>query len=106
MIVLHPVDAAREALRTLVVLYARGLREPMYFFPKSAWAYLGDGENAARARSAWQASDRNQFAESADPAYRLALRGLPDPMDEGWDAFDASARAVFEPLLAHCERVH
>lgn len=104
-IVLHPVGAAREALRTLVALYARGLREPLYFFPKSAWAYLGEGENAARARSAWQASDRNPFAESADPAYRLALRGLPDPMGEGWDAFDACARAVFEPLLAHCERV-
>lgn len=100
-LVLQPVAAPRDALRVLVELYAHGLREPLYFFPKAAWAYLGDGESAARARSAWLASERNRFAESADPAYRLALRGLPDPMGEGWAAFDACARAVFEPLLAH-----
>ncbi len=104
-VVLHPVDAAHETLRALVALYARGLREPLYFFPKSAWAYMKNGESAAKARSAWQASDRNPFGESSDAAYRLALRALPDPMGEGWDAFDACARAVFTPLLAHYEEV-
>jgi hypothetical protein len=38
-----------------------------------------------------------------DPAYRLALRALPDPMGEGWAAFEACAKAVFEPLRAHIE---
>lgn len=103
--VLHPVDAAREVLGALIALYDRGLREPLYFFPKSAWAYLCDGESPARARAAWQANDRNPFGESADPAYRLALRGLRDPMGDGWDAFETCAKAVFAPLLAHAEEM-
>jgi len=35
--------------------------------------------------------------EKDHASYRLALRGVADPLDE---RFDASARAVFEPLLA------
>ncbi len=102
-VVLKAVDVAHETLRTLVALYARGLREPLYFFPKTAWAYMKSGESVHKAASTWQASPRHPFAESADPAYGLALRALPDPMGEGWDAFDACARAVFGPLLAHYE---
>ncbi|MCB2022479.1 MAG: exodeoxyribonuclease V subunit gamma, partial [Burkholderiaceae bacterium] len=102
-VVLDPCATARETLHELVSLYARGLREPLYFFPKTAWAYMEGGESFAKAQSTWQVSDRHPFGESADPAYRLALRALPDPMGEGWDDFAACARAVFAPLRAHIE---
>jgi exodeoxyribonuclease V gamma subunit len=102
-VVLDRCATARETLHALVSLYARGLQEPLYFFPKTAWAYMENGESIAKAVSTWQVSNRHPFGESADPAYRLALRGLPDPMGEGWDDFEACARAVFAPLRAHIE---
>ncbi len=103
-VVLDPCAAARETLHELVSLYARGLQEPLYFFPKTAWAYMESGESIAKALSTWQVSDRHPFGESADPAYRLALRALPDPMGDGWAAFEACARTMFVPLLGHIER--
>ena len=40
------------------------------------------------------------FGEDADAAYRLALRGLADPIDTpvGFAEFRACAHAVFDPL--------
>ena len=39
---------------------------------------------------------RPEFGESADPAYRLALRGVQDALDE---TFFTLADRVFGPLL-------
>ena len=75
----------------------RGLRAPLHFFPKSAWEYVTNGENHSAARAKWSGG---RFPESGDAAYRLALRGHADPLD---DEFDECARAVFEPLLACIE---
>jgi exodeoxyribonuclease V gamma subunit len=102
-VVLGPCATARETLQALVSLYARGLQAPLYFFPKTAWAYMESGGSISKALATWQVSDRHPFGESADPAYRLALRALPDPMGEGWDAFEDCARTVFAPLLEHIE---
>jgi exodeoxyribonuclease V gamma subunit len=83
---------ARERLGVLLQLYRRGLREPLPFFPKSAWTLLNSGEY--RARTKWEGSP--DFAgESQDPAYRLAFRGLGDPL--GGD-FEELANAVFGSL--------
>jgi exodeoxyribonuclease V gamma subunit len=103
-LVLHGCTDAPAVLARLIALYARGLGEPLYFFPKSAWKYLNSGDSVSAAASAWRATPRHPFGEEADPANRLALRGRPDPMGAGFDAFHACAHAVFDPLLASLEQ--
>ena len=93
-------DAAAQ-LQTLVGLYARGLREPLAFFPKAAWAWLESDRNAGKAAAVFRPGGYSEFAEGADAGYRLALRGRPDPFEGAALAeFDANASAVFEPLRA------
>ena len=98
-------DDPRGALETLVRLYAKGLREPLAFFPRAAWAWLeGDQAGPAKAIAAFRPGGFNEFAEGNDPGYRLALRGRPDPFSTGVvDEFYANARAVLEPLKACLE---
>lgn len=92
--------AARAELETLLRLYRQGLCAPLHFFPKSAWAFLVEGESAARAQAKWSGGRQPAFGESADPAYRLALRGEEGVPDE---RFYSLARTVVQPLLAHIE---
>ena len=99
---LHAVapDRARQLLADLLALYRQGLIAPLHFFPKSAWAYIFNDESAAKARLKWSGGQRAEFGEAQNPAYRLALRGLGDPLD---DAFFDIARRVFGPLRAQLE---
>lgn len=99
-LVLPRCEDARAQLARLLELHARGLVEPLPFHPKSAWAYMAGHQSAAKARAKWQASARHPHGEEADPAWRLALRGRPDPMGEGFAAFAECATAVYGPLLA------
>jgi len=100
----RPVDAPMAMLQTLLALYAQGQREPLYFFPKTAWAYHWHGQNLGQARAAWRATARRPFAEQADPAHRLLLRGQPDPLEDvGLVRFRACADAVLLPLLQHLD---
>ena len=92
--------AARAELETLLRLYRQGLCAPLHFFPKSAWAFMGGGESVARAQAKWTGGRQPAFGESADPAYRLALRGEQGVPD---DRFFSLARTVLQPLLAHIE---
>ncbi|HMA31456.1 MAG TPA: exodeoxyribonuclease V subunit gamma [Casimicrobiaceae bacterium] len=94
--VLPPIDDARERLDGLLGLYREGLRRPLHFFPKSAWKYVSEGGNLSRAAGAWHTTRFNEHGEDRDPAYRLALRGVEDPLD---DEFTECAKAVFRPLL-------
>ena len=92
-------DAVADApavLADLLRLYARGLREPVHFFPKSAWAYMVSDCSIARAQARWRSSPRTPHAEENDPAYSLALRGVADPLDGD---FHTCALRVFGPLL-------
>ena len=102
---INECDAPRQALETLVRLYARGLREPLAFFPRSAWEWFqGDRQGPGKAIAAFRPGGFNEFAEGADAGIRLALRGRPDPFaPEVVEAFYANARAVFEPLAACLE---
>ena len=95
----RPCDDPLAVLQTLVRLYAEGSVAPLYFFPRTAWAWLRPGGSLAQASQAWTVSPRRPFAEQGDAAHRLALRGLPDPLGEGRPGFEANARAVIEPLL-------
>lgn len=87
-------------LQTLVQLYRRGLCEPLAFFPKTAWAYVDGNDRLSAALQAWQVSPHRPHAEGADAAYRLALRGRPDPLGDGLAEFRACAHAVYDPLRA------
>jgi len=82
-------------LQDLVSLYRRGLREPLMFFPKSAWSYVSNGESSYTAGQVWYPTKDRPFAEGADPAYRLALRGLGDALS---GEFGELAVRVFEPV--------
>jgi len=95
-------DEPRAVLESLVRRYAQGLREPLAFFPRSAWAWMeGDRDGPAKAVAVFRPGGFNEFAEGDDAGIRLALRGRPDPFaPEVVEAFYDNARAVFEPLRA------
>ena len=93
---LPPIDGAQQQLEVLLRLYRDGLHRPLHFFPKSAWAYLT--ESPSQAAGAWRSTSFRPYGEDRDPAYRLALRGVDQPLD---DEFVACARQVFAPLIAH-----
>ena len=93
---LPPVNDARARLEELVGFYAEGLRSPLHFYPRSAWAYVQGGHNLAKAKAQWEPASPKAYGEGEDPYYRLALRGADDPLDA---AFMRSAAAVFGPLM-------
>ena len=106
----RPVADPFAALRDLIDLYAAGLRLPLPFFPDSSYEFakrtLGDGDHSPSkivefARAKWLGND---FApgEADDPWIQLCFRGAVDPLDLRWQEI---ALRVFEPLLAHREKV-
>jgi exodeoxyribonuclease V gamma subunit len=101
---LRPCPEPRAVLATLVGLYARGLREPLAFFPESSWALVDQGLDVARAAQVFRPLANlpsAAWAEGNDAGVRLALRGRPDPFGPAGSAeLVACARAVFGPLRA------
>ena len=55
-----------------------------------------NGHNPRKAVDKWTGGMRPEFGESADPAYRLALRGVEEALDE---TFFTLADRVLAPLL-------
>ena len=94
-----PADP-RGLLRSLMKIYRDGLIAPVHFFPKAAWAYKENKDSLSKGRSKWTASHHSGHGEETDAAYRLALRGLGDPLDE---PFKTLADAVFGPLVAQLQ---
>jgi exodeoxyribonuclease V gamma subunit len=101
-VVLRPVDEPRALLEDLLALYWEGLRRPLPFFPRSAYAACdakGDPLDAARKR--WDPPGTDFVdalpGESEDPYNALAFRGH-DPIDA---EFLATARRVLVPLREH-----
>jgi exodeoxyribonuclease V gamma subunit len=93
----RPQDPA-ALLADLLRIYRRGLREPVRFFPRSAWAYVDGGESLSKAHQVWQVTRDRPFGEGADAACRLALRGRADVLN---GEFMELAVAVFGPLRDH-----
>lgn len=81
-----PPEAAREVLRRLVALRARGMREPLPFGPYSGWAFFnaaGDYDRGVQeAAKKWRGGSRGGFAEGDGDAFRLALRGRDPFVDD------------------------
>ncbi len=86
-----------QLLQDLVRLYRRGLCEPLEFFPKTAWTYVQSNGSLSAASKVWTPSKGRPFAEGADPAYRLALRGRGDALG---GEFAQLAWRVFGPVAA------
>jgi exodeoxyribonuclease V gamma subunit len=87
-------------LRSLLLLYRRGLCEPVHFFPKSAWAYIRGGRDLKDAHATWHATHANGHGEDEQEAYRLALRGIANPLDAD---FEVTADTVFGAAVAHLD---
>jgi len=94
---LQPRSDARERLAELLQLYRRGLREPLPFFPKAAWAFVANDESMGHAQRAWRVTQRTPHAEGSDVAYQLAFRGIADPLNDS--DFHDLARIVFGPVV-------
>lgn len=91
-------EDALARLEDLLRLYRQGLREPLHFYPKTAWAWINKAASWSAARSVWTVTRQYPRGEAGEPAHRLALRGLAEPLDE---AFAHCATAVLGPLKAH-----
>jgi exodeoxyribonuclease V gamma subunit len=100
----------RKIVETLLDLYREGLTKPIHFFPETSLAYVQKSQNEKNtrqkaltgARLKWLGSGYEQsFAESDDLYYQRCF-GNTDPIDE---EFEAIAKQVYEPLLAHLENV-
>ena len=104
---LRPTVNAREILNQLLNYYWEGLREPIPFFPQSAYVFAerrrqgkNDEEALNAARRTWE-GDRHSRPEAEDPYYDLNW-GKADALDE---RFKELAVAVFGPLLEHEEKL-
>lgn len=98
---LEPVAAPLLPLGQLAALYRIGLRTPLPFYPRSAWAQVSKGP--VEARNAWLGHQYAQ-GEAEDEYLRAALRGTVDANDPGQvlgPAFVHLAQTVFAPLRAH-----
>lgn len=73
------VPAARAALRALLQLRQRGLREPLRFAPYTGWVLYNAPAEKQRSEGwkQWHGSDRT-WGESSSDAWQLLLRGA-DP---------------------------
>jgi exodeoxyribonuclease V gamma subunit len=73
------VSAARAALRALLQLRQRGLREPLRFAPYTGWVLYSTAGEKQRSEGwkQWHGSDRS-WGESGSDAWQLLLRGA-DP---------------------------
>jgi len=105
---LRPVADPAEQLSTLIRLYAQGQREPLPLPAWATWAFVQklrenkpEAACLTAARNAWRGTPSPPIrGEADDPAWRLALRGAPEPIDA---AFAAIATAVFAPILDHLD---
>jgi exodeoxyribonuclease V gamma subunit len=95
-------DDARAALHALLRLRAEGLDEPLPWAPYSGWAWFESRDDAQRARKAararWQGGNGG-WAEGADHALQLVLRGR-DLFAEPrlWQRFEHASRTIFVAL--------
>ena len=86
-------EAAREHLARLLALYRQGLREPLRFAPRTAWALVRNRKNW---RGQWEGTMHSR-GEGEDNAYRLVARGI-EFLDED---FQSNARIILGPLLEY-----
>jgi exodeoxyribonuclease V gamma subunit len=101
--VLAPDSSAEalELLGTLVSLFERGQREPLRFFPRSAWAFaktLPDGQGAAskKADAAWNGYGETP-GERQNEAISICFGEDPDPLGAEFRELSGN---ILSPLLS------
>ena len=92
-------EQARALLLDLLELRAAGLRRPLPFFPRAAWAFTGSGRNSPEERALAQwTGNYTQGGEASDPAFEFCFGGVePHPLNE---EFRELARRICGPLRA------
>ncbi|MFM2406032.1 MAG: RecBCD enzyme subunit [Pseudomonadota bacterium] len=95
-----PPEQARAHLATWVLLYAQGLRAPVPWLPRSAWAWAQPPRQFSRARAVW-CGRTGITGERDDPWNALVWRGLPDPCTEDTLTFETLSARLLDPLLDH-----
>lgn len=99
-----PTEKSRQYLENILHLYWQGLTEPLYFFPKTSYAFaqgIAKGKNRTAAlRSAmdvWEGDDYNKMGEKRDPYNVLCHKNidLENPL------FSGQAEKFFLPALKH-----
>ena len=100
----------RKMMDALLNLYLQGLTEPLRFFPETSLVYVQQAQKEkntrekalAGAKYRWDGGGyKNNPAENNDLYYQRCFENM-DPIDE---TFEEVARQVYEPLLAHLEKV-
>ncbi len=99
-----PARPAEELLRELLEIYWSGLREPLPFFPESAFAFMTSKKMdiEGRLRDAllkWRGDGFRTPGENEDAACRLCF-GESEPLG---DEFQRLAEAALGPMIA-CEK--
>src|SRR5205085_11212347 len=79
VLVLKPVDDAREQLDALLELYWKGQHAPLHFLPRTACAYAEAGGVTYQVTQTWTGG-YDRAGECDDPYYALAFRNT-DPLD-------------------------
>ncbi|MEL1263428.1 exodeoxyribonuclease V subunit gamma [Pseudoxanthomonas putridarboris] len=104
----HVIDAldeaqAREALRQLLALYAKGQREPLPFAPYTGWDIWNAEPEKRRAAGwkRWHGDGNGGWAEGDGEAIRLALRGRdPFASDADYRALERTSLLIYD-LVRH-----
>jgi exodeoxyribonuclease V gamma subunit len=98
-----PIKNARKLLTDLLVLYWRGLSEPLRFFPRTSWTFaetIAQGKEETKACFAagqiWRGNEREGKGEQEDSYIKLAFRNVSDVLDEDWKQ---TSLRVLSPLL-------
>jgi exodeoxyribonuclease V gamma subunit len=96
-----PAAEARRHLAALVDLYRQSRGDGGCLLPDTGWVWVRSDGKLGRARGVWQPGPKNPHAEDLDGAWRLLLRGRPDPVDSG--EFVPWAEAAFGPAWKAAE---
>ncbi|MEI6125791.1 MAG: hypothetical protein WCQ99_04470, partial [Pseudomonadota bacterium] len=103
-----PRELARDILGSLAAIFMRGLTRPLCFFPETSYAYAAallqknkSVEDSLKAAEGKWSTGNFSRGEAGD-VYSAACFGTELPAGE---EFKEIARAVFEPMLEHTEKV-
>jgi exodeoxyribonuclease V gamma subunit len=105
---IRPPERTEPHLAQLLALYARAGHGPVPLFPRSSWRYAvlrfekgyGSAKALERVRADWERAF-GWPGESTDPYIQYCFHDR-NPLD---DVFAATAEALYEPILAHTEKV-
>ena len=103
----RPPEDSRHLLEQLLNHYWAGLQAPLKFFPRSAFAFVKQGQPGTKAktvpaivkaRAEWEGNEQRGIPGEKDEAANALCFREPDPLDA---EFERLARVIFSPVLEH-----